>query len=128
MMTEQSTIGERLRQERQRLGYNQEEFAGLADSSKKAQIRWEKAAGPTPNADALASWAKVGADVQYIVTGTPGNCGEPMTQDEAMWLRHFRAVPEVVRVSVMALLRAAAAHVRTEQLSRFKLPETTSSD
>ncbi|HCF6436090.1 TPA: helix-turn-helix transcriptional regulator [Pseudomonas aeruginosa] len=118
-----SSIGERLRQERQRLGYNQEDFAALAECSKKAQIRWEKSFGPTPNANSLASWAKVGADVQYIVTGVVGNRGEPISQDEALWLDYFRAVPGIVRNSAMASLRAAVDYARSEQLSRHKSPE-----
>ena len=93
-----SNIGERVRQERQRLGFNQEDFAALAECSKKSQIHWEKSFGPTPNANVLAAWAKVGADVQFIVTGT-------------------------VRNSVMASLRAAVDYARSEQLSRLKLPE-----
>tara|TARA_R110002124_G_scaffold128157_7_gene288569 strand:+ start:414 stop:791 length:378 start_codon:yes stop_codon:yes gene_type:complete len=118
-----SNIGERVRQERQRLGFNQEDFAALAECSKKSQIHWEKSFGPTPNANVLAAWAKVGADVQFIVTGTVGNRGEPISQDEALWLDCFRAVPGIVRNSVMASLRAAVDYARSEQLSRLKLPE-----
>jgi len=59
---------ERIKEERERLGHSQTEFAAVADASKHSQINWEK--GETaPNATVLAAWAKIGVDVMYIVTG-----------------------------------------------------------
>ncbi|NMG29335.1 helix-turn-helix domain-containing protein [Aromatoleum evansii] len=62
-------IGERIKEERQRLGLNQTEFAALAGAAKRTQIDWEKGAS-SPTAEQLAAIATAGADVQYIVTGT----------------------------------------------------------
>lgn len=62
------SIGERLREERTRLGYNQSVFAALAATTKKSEIEYEKGA-TSPNAAYLAAIAAAGADVQYIVTG-----------------------------------------------------------
>ncbi|HGM7876710.1 TPA: helix-turn-helix domain-containing protein [Pseudomonas aeruginosa] len=114
-----SSIGERLKEERVRLGFSQPAFAGLAETTKKSQIDYEKDL-TQPKAGYLAAVARVGADVQYIVTGTISNRGEPLTQDEALWLEYFRAVPGIVRSSVMASLKAAVDYERSEQLSRFK--------
>lgn len=63
-----STIGGRLRAERQRLRMTQPAFAALAGASKGAQLKWEKGQA-WPNATALAAFAVAGADICYIVTG-----------------------------------------------------------
>ena len=62
------TLGERLKEERERLGYTQPAFAAVADAKKHAQINWEKGSA-FPNAAALQAWSKVGLDVLYVVTG-----------------------------------------------------------
>jgi transcriptional regulator with XRE-family HTH domain len=61
-------FGERLRQERRRLGFTQTRFAAVAGASKNSQINWEKDVS-SPTASALAAWGDAGADVQYILTG-----------------------------------------------------------
>lgn len=62
------TIGQRLREERERLGYTQPAFAELASTTKKSQIDYEKDL-TQPKAGYLASIAEAGADINYIVTG-----------------------------------------------------------
>lgn len=62
------TIGQRLREERERLGYTQPAFAELASTTKKSQIDYEKDL-TQPKAGYLASIANAGADINYIVTG-----------------------------------------------------------
>ncbi|MBN0112872.1 helix-turn-helix transcriptional regulator, partial [Pseudomonas aeruginosa] len=64
-------LGERLKAERERLGYNQTDFAALAGASKHSQINWEKGAA-APNGTVLAAWAEHGLDVLYVVTGVRG--------------------------------------------------------
>jgi len=80
MMIEEtmSSIGERLKEERVRLGFSQPAFAGLAETTKKSQIDYEKDL-TQPKAGYLAAVARVGADVQYIITGTVGDFAVPMT-------------------------------------------------
>ena len=60
--------GERIKEERERLGYNQTDFAALAGASKHSQINWEKGAS-FPNSMTLKAWADKGLDVLYVVTG-----------------------------------------------------------
>lgn len=60
--------GERIKKERERLGYNHTDFAALASAGKHSQINWEKGAS-FPNSAVLEAWAKVGLDVLYVVTG-----------------------------------------------------------
>ncbi|WP_298151067.1 hypothetical protein [Flavobacterium sp.] len=62
------SIGQRIKEERVRLNFTQPAFAGLAETTKKSQIDYEKDL-TQPKACYLAAIAKVGADVQYIVTG-----------------------------------------------------------
>lgn len=71
--------GERLRDERQRMGLSQTAFAELAGSSKRAQIRYEQ--GEPPDADYLSEISKAGADVLYVVTGER-NQASPRTTEE----------------------------------------------
>ena len=61
-------LNERIKEERERLGYSQTAFAALAEASKHSQINWEKGIG-TPTASVLAAWAPHGVDVLYILTG-----------------------------------------------------------
>lgn len=62
------TIGARLKEERERLGYTQPAFAELAGTTKKSQIDYEKDS-TQPKASYLANIAVIGADILYIVTG-----------------------------------------------------------
>ena len=68
--------GERLRAERERLGYSQTAFAELAGAKKHAQINWEKGL-TSPNAQALEAWSRVGLDVLFVVTGQGGQSVNP---------------------------------------------------
>lgn len=59
---------QRLREERERLGMSQTEFAAHGGVKKLAQIRYEKGERK-PTADYLLGIARAGADVAYIVSG-----------------------------------------------------------
>lgn len=61
-------IGDRIREERSRLGLSQADFAALAGASKGAQLKWEKESS-FPAANILVAWGNAGADTLYILTG-----------------------------------------------------------
>ncbi|MGU9857074.1 helix-turn-helix domain-containing protein [Pseudomonas sp. LF245] len=61
-------IGARLKSERQRLGLTQASLGAAGGVEVNAQGRYE-AGVRVPRADYLASIAKVGVDVLYVVTG-----------------------------------------------------------
>ena len=63
-----ASIGDRLREERLRLGKNQPEFAALGHAAKRSQIRYESGE-KSPDAEYLAGIVEAGADVHYIITG-----------------------------------------------------------
>jgi transcriptional regulator with XRE-family HTH domain len=63
-----NTFPNRLREERQRLGLNQTEFAEIAGVQKRAQVNYE-AGERAPDTNYMTAIAAAGADVLYILTG-----------------------------------------------------------
>lgn len=63
-----STVGERLREERQRLGLSQDDFAARGGVQRRAQINYEKDER-LPDAGYLAAIGHAGVDVLYVVMG-----------------------------------------------------------
>jgi len=111
-------LHERIKEERERLGYNQTAFAALAGATKHSQINWEKGTA-FPNASVLAAWAGVGLDVAYVVTGqrTPSPSAlppsPPPTPEEQALLSDYRTTDahgrEIIRATASAAARAAHA-------------------
>lgn len=62
------TPGERLREERARLGFSQTAFAARCGVTKVSQINYEKGER-APDSNYLKAAAETGADIQYILTG-----------------------------------------------------------
>jgi|TARA_A100001518_G_scaffold3934_1_gene4657 phage repressor protein C with HTH and peptisase S24 domain len=62
------SLGERLREERERLGMSQTQFGDLAQVTKKTQMLYE-GDQRSPKADYLTAIASQGVDVQYVLTG-----------------------------------------------------------
>ena len=62
------TFGERLKEERKRLGMNQTEFALLGGVAKFTQLTYEKG-DSTPNLDYLRKLHEAGIDAHYVLTG-----------------------------------------------------------
>lgn len=99
-----SNTGERLREERERLGFNQTALGAVGGVQKQAQLKYEKGER-SPDTAYLEAIAKAGADVQYIVTGV--RSATVLSTDEEELLRLFRAAPLVVKASTMAGLAAS---------------------
>lgn len=100
-----TSIGDRLREEREQLGFNQTAFGAIGGVQKQAQLKYEKGER-FPGADYLAAVAKVGADVQYIVTGI--RCPGALSDDESELVARFRKAPVAVKASALAGLAAGA--------------------
>ncbi|OSC96059.1 hypothetical protein BZY60_000235 [Pseudomonas aeruginosa] len=62
-------IGERLKEERKRLGLTQPGLAEIAGAAKRTVIDWEKGVS-SPTAAQLEALSRVGMDVLFVVTGT----------------------------------------------------------
>jgi transcriptional regulator with XRE-family HTH domain len=61
-------VGLRIKEERERLHYNQTDFAAIGGMSRKTQFDYESGAR-APDGSYLMGIATAGADVQYIITG-----------------------------------------------------------
>lgn len=61
-------VGLRVKEERERLGYNQTDFAAIGGMGRKTQFDYESGAR-APDGSYLIGIATAGADVQYILTG-----------------------------------------------------------
>lgn len=96
-------IGERLRSERERLGYSQTGFAELASASKHSQINWEKGVA-APNALALNAWAKEGVDVLFVITGERSNSATShhLPADEQLLIEAYRGLAPAARKALLA--------------------------
>ena len=87
-------IGQRLKEERERIGLSQEQLGIIGGVKKLAQFRYEN--GETyPNAQYLAEVVKIGIDVNYVLFGTRAN--NALTAEEEQLLATFRAAPPAVR-------------------------------
>lgn len=99
------SIGSRLKEERERLGFTQPAFAALANTTKKSQIDYEKDV-TQPKAGYLSVIANVGADVQYIVTGLHSQ--QALAQEESLLLVRYRQADVQTRNKLLMLLLADA--------------------
>lgn len=114
------TIGERLREERERLGMSQTEFGSLADVTKATQINYE-AGRRAPDVEYLAQVATVGVDVRYVITGERALTPDQLRAERALYADCWAALdaalqagkkrlnPEKKRAAVDALFDLARA-------------------
>lgn len=88
------SIGERLREERERIGLTQPALGAVGGVQKQAQLKYESGAR-CPSADYLIQIAKIGIDVNYVLFGTRAN--NALTDEEQQLLAAFRAAPPMMR-------------------------------
>jgi transcriptional regulator with XRE-family HTH domain len=103
-----SKAGERLREERTRLGLKQEDLAASGGVNRNTQGSYERGAR-NPDTAYLAAVAALGIDVYYIVTGTrlPEPVGELSADDEQL-LKRYRSIPADDQKAVRRFLQAMA--------------------
>lgn len=99
-------IGARLREERERLGYNQLDFAAIGGASKRSQIDWEQGK-LVPNAEFLAMVAAAGADVLYILTGE--RASSALSKDERELLSGYRGLDIRGKAGVLGMIDGMSA-------------------
>ncbi|WP_180273534.1 helix-turn-helix domain-containing protein [Iodobacter sp. BJB302] len=92
-------ISLRLEEERKRLGFNQDQMAALGGVAKRTYCNYE-AGISAPSAVMLEAIAKMGVDIQYIVTGTHSQSA--LAADELLLLNEFRAMDEKTRKRMLA--------------------------
>ncbi|HCI1904150.1 TPA: helix-turn-helix transcriptional regulator [Pseudomonas aeruginosa] len=98
-------IGERLKEERARLGFNQGDFAALGGVAKTSQFNYEKGER-SPDAEYLAAVSKAGVDVLYVVTGRrlPAEL-EALSSAELDLLRFFKGMSPEDRTSFLRVAK-----------------------
>ncbi len=113
------TIGERLKEERSRLGFNQTDLAAVGGVGKTTQINYEKGVG-SPDAAYLAAIAEQGADVLYIVTGErKPQLADSISAEEAELLKRYRQLPDGDRAGATKMVTALA-----EMAGRYEVKKT----
>uniref|UniRef100_UPI0035C6E68E helix-turn-helix domain-containing protein n=1 Tax=Serratia quinivorans TaxID=137545 RepID=UPI0035C6E68E len=94
-------IGVRLREERERLSLSQAALGEIGGIKKLAQLKYEQGAR-APDAVYLALIARVGIDVQYIVTGERASTAIP--KDELELVELYRSAPLAVKAAAQRVL------------------------
>jgi phage repressor protein C with HTH and peptisase S24 domain/DNA-binding XRE family transcriptional regulator len=110
------TIGNRLREERVRLGFNQEQFAELSGVLKRAQIHYEKNERH-PNAAYLAQAAAIGADALYILSGQRQS-SVIANADEVRLLDRFRSLSDNLKQTTLLAVDDALSFLANPSDSR----------
>ena len=110
-------IGERLRNERKRLGLQQPVIMAHLGAAKKTIINWENGQS-SPSADQIASLVEIGFDAIYILTGVRSQPVEStLSQRENAVLEHYRNTDEVGR---RAIEQTASALAQSAQKASSK--------
>ncbi len=100
-------IGGRLREERERLGFNQTDFGAIGGVGRKSQFNYEENERQ-PDSSYLEAIAAIGADVRYIITGErEGPAPEALSADERQLLALFRAAPLTGKAAAIGALQGA---------------------
>lgn len=111
-------IGERLKEERVRLGFNQADFAAFAGVAKTSQFNYEKG-DRSPDAEYLAAVTKVGVDVLYVVTGErKPTSADSISAEEAELLEHYRELPPEDRAGLAKIVTAMSAMAGNYQFGK----------
>ncbi|MFP3567324.1 helix-turn-helix domain-containing protein [Paraburkholderia sp. SIMBA_030] len=97
-----STFGERLRQERMRVGLSQEELAAVGGLQKKAQMNYESGAR-SPDANYLMALLQVGVDIVYVITGEAAF--RTLPADESELLGGYRLLNVPSKAAVRSLVQ-----------------------
>ena len=101
-------MGDRLRNERERLGLSQEDFASGVGVSRRTQVAWEKGE-QAPNAEALSQAAGMGVDVLYVLIGQRSVPMEStLTPEEQALLENYKHADDAGRAAARTVLSSLA--------------------
>lgn len=128
-------IGERIKVERERLGFNQDEFAEKCGVSRRSQIMYEQ-----NKTDAGAGYftriSELGADVNYIFTGVrvteslKNNAANDELNDETRWIISMfskltpedraDATKEIKKIAEISELKMTVNHLMKNQAQQMR--------
>jgi transcriptional regulator with XRE-family HTH domain len=100
------SIGELLKEERQRLGLSQDEFAAAGGLKRRAQTLYERDER-APDTDYLRALIAIGVDVKYVLTGE--KTSSALTQDEADLLVRYRDLDATGKARILGVAEGLAA-------------------
>ncbi|WP_064545688.1 helix-turn-helix domain-containing protein [Buttiauxella ferragutiae] len=109
-----SSIGLRLKEERERLGLSQVAFGDIGGVKKLAQLNYEKGERH-PDASYLSAVSKFGVDVLYVVTGVRSTVD--LSDDEQELLNLYKKAPLAVKAAAIAALNAGISASTTVNVS-----------
>lgn len=99
-------MGERLKEERERIGLTQSVFGAVGGVQKQAQLKYESGLR-NPASEYLIAISKIGVDVNYVLFGTRAG-GIILTDEEEQLLATFRAAPPAVRQFMLGGIASSA--------------------
>ncbi|HFW5072111.1 TPA: helix-turn-helix domain-containing protein [Salmonella enterica subsp. diarizonae serovar 61:l,v:z35] len=105
-----TTLGVRLREERKKMGLNQEDFAALVSSSRGSQASYEQDK-KIPGGAYLSALEGIGVDILYILTGKRTPKSEGLTTEnpeEKALLENYRAMDKAAQLNMQAVSAAFA--------------------
>jgi transcriptional regulator with XRE-family HTH domain len=114
-------IGSRLREERERLGLNQEGFGQLGGVRKQAQLLYEKDERK-PDSDYLVAVAAAGVDVLFVLTGRRQSDLPAGDASEQLLLENFRRCSLAARQNLLQSSVLLAAGLPAEASSVANSP------
>ncbi|VVE41687.1 transcriptional regulator [Pandoraea communis] len=106
------TFGERLKEERSRLGYTQSAFGNLVGVSKQTQSNYESGYSE-PKLDFWPAAAQVGVDVLYVLLGKRD--AATLLPDEQDLLRRYNAASDAVKAAALGALIGGTAPAKVQQ-------------
>lgn len=118
-------FGRRLRDERERLGFSQEQLGVFGGVKKLAQLNYEKSERK-PDIAYLEAIAKAGVDVAYVITGKSSQPDLPpsLGPDEQLLLDTYRSLSVPERKSMLARLLTGdkpPKHTKVKKSGHFNI-------
>ena len=105
-MSFNASCGERLREERDRLGFTQQEMADRMGVRREMSSKYERGQA-VPGGDALTAFAVAGGDVQYVLTGQRSL--SPISSDEKELLAGYRGLDIRGKAGVLGMISGMSA-------------------
>lgn len=121
------TIGDRLREERLRLGLSQPKFAEIAGTTKQTLFSWETSK-TAPDAHQLAAFALNGVDVFFVLTGERLSAQPAADASEQLLLENYRRCALPAKQNLLqnsVLLAAGMGAAQTPATSKSKTAATS---
>lgn len=101
-------VGDRLKEERDRLSLNQTDFGALGSVSRGTQKAYEQGTN-SPDLRYLVALEVAGVDVQYVLTGVKAALSKDgLDSVESKVLENYRSLSEGDKASVLRLTSALA--------------------